>query len=150
MIPIDLVEEWQALPAQFEAALADDLNTALALGYIFANARIVNRLLEDRKLRASRQTGVILEEFLARADVWKERLGLFGAEPRQFLVDLRSMRAQRANLDIDKVSELLERRVQARSAKDFLLSDKLRDELAAMGVEVRDTPMGQIWDMAGA
>ncbi len=150
VIPIDLVEEWQALPAQFEAALADDLNTALALGYIFANARIVNRLLEDRKLRASRQTGVILEEFLARADVWKERLGLFGAEPRQFLVDLRSMRAQRANLDIDKVSELLERRVQARSAKDFLLSDKLRDELAAMGVEVRDTPMGQIWDMAGA
>jgi cysteinyl-tRNA synthetase len=41
-------------------------------------------------------------------------------------------------------AELLERRAAARTARDFATSDALRDELAAMGVEVRDTPEGQV------
>jgi cysteinyl-tRNA synthetase len=40
-------------------------------------------------------------------------------------------------------AELLERRAAARAAKDFAASDALRDELAALGVDVRDTPDGQ-------
>lgn len=40
-------------------------------------------------------------------------------------------------------AELLERRATARAAKDFAASDALRDELAELGVEVRDTPDGQ-------
>jgi cysteinyl-tRNA synthetase len=41
-------------------------------------------------------------------------------------------------------SELLERRAAARAERDFATSDALREELAAMGVEVRDTPAGQV------
>jgi cysteinyl-tRNA synthetase len=41
-------------------------------------------------------------------------------------------------------AELLERRAAARAARDFATSDALRDELAALGVEVRDTPDGQV------
>ena len=40
-------------------------------------------------------------------------------------------------------ADLLERRSAARAARDFAASDALRDELAALGVEVRDTPSGQ-------
>jgi cysteinyl-tRNA synthetase len=40
-------------------------------------------------------------------------------------------------------AELLERRAAARAAKDWATSDALREELAALGVEVRDTPEGQ-------
>jgi cysteinyl-tRNA synthetase len=40
--------------------------------------------------------------------------------------------------------ELLDRRAEARTARDFATSDALRDELAAMGVQVRDTPEGQV------
>ncbi len=40
-------------------------------------------------------------------------------------------------------AELLERRAAARAARDFAASDALRDELAALGVDVRDTPDGQ-------
>jgi cysteinyl-tRNA synthetase len=39
---------------------------------------------------------------------------------------------------------LLERRAAARADRDFATSDALRDELAAMGVDVRDTPEGQV------
>ncbi len=44
-------------------------------------------------------------------------------------------------------AELLERRAAAREARDFATSDALRDELAALGVEVRDTPDGQVTDL---
>jgi cysteinyl-tRNA synthetase len=40
-------------------------------------------------------------------------------------------------------AEILERRAAARERRDFAASDALRDELAAMGVDVRDTPDGQ-------
>jgi cysteinyl-tRNA synthetase len=40
-------------------------------------------------------------------------------------------------------ADLLEQRARAREARDFATSDRLRDELAALGVHVRDTPDGQ-------
>ena len=39
-------------------------------------------------------------------------------------------------------------RAEARAAKDFARSDATRDALAAMGIEVRDTPSGAVWDIA--
>jgi cysteinyl-tRNA synthetase len=42
-------------------------------------------------------------------------------------------------------AELLEARVKARAAKDFAASDRLREQLAALGVVVTDTPDGQRW-----
>ncbi|MDQ3691485.1 MAG: cysteine--tRNA ligase [Chloroflexota bacterium] len=41
-------------------------------------------------------------------------------------------------------AELLEGRATARAARDYAASDALRDELAALGVDVRDTPGGQV------
>ena len=40
-------------------------------------------------------------------------------------------------------AELLERRAAARAARDWAASDALRDELAALGIDVRDTASGQ-------
>jgi cysteinyl-tRNA synthetase len=45
-------------------------------------------------------------------------------------------------------AELLQSREKARAAKDFAASDRLRDELAELGVVVRDTPEGQTWSPA--
>jgi cysteinyl-tRNA synthetase len=44
--------------------------------------------------------------------------------------------------------ELLDQRAAARTGKDFAASDRLRDELAALGVAVKDTPAGQEWTLA--
>jgi cysteinyl-tRNA synthetase len=42
---------------------------------------------------------------------------------------------------------LLQERVAARAARDFSRSDELRDQLASMGIEVRDTSEGQTWSL---
>ena len=48
----------------------------------------------------------------------------------------------------DGAAELLEQRAAARTAKDFVTSDNLRDELGALGVAVTDTKDGQSWSLA--
>ena len=146
-LPEGLREEWDGLHAAVSAAMDDDLNTAQALGHIFSQVRIVNRLLEDKSLRAARATGDILEDFLARAREWQTRFGLFGQDPDAFLADLRAVRARRRHIELAHVEELLAKRAEARAAKDFAGSDALRAELASLGVSVRDTPQGQEWDL---
>ncbi len=46
------------------------------------------------------------------------------------------------------VSGALERRAEARRAKNWASSDAIRDELAAAGIAVEDTPQGQRWELA--
>lgn len=140
--------EWAALPQAFEAALDDDLNTAQALGQIFSQVRIVNRLLEEKNLRAAESTRDLLEDFLARARDWDAQLGLFGRDPAEFLTELRAMRAARKNLDMDRVEDLLCQRREARMQKDFTRSDALAPGIARPGrkraVRRKDRP--GIWN----
>ncbi|MFT3958192.1 MAG: cysteine--tRNA ligase [Desulfovibrio sp.] len=146
-LPQEMAEEWAALPKAFDAALEDDINTAQALGQVFAQVRLVNRLLEDKALRAAEAGRDLLQEFLARAQEWNKRLGLFGQAPQAFLADLRSQRAVRGKIDVARVEELMLARQEARASKDFARSDSLRQEILDLGVSVRDTPEGQVWDL---
>ena len=146
-LPEDILQEWTSLQQAFIAALDDDINTAQALGQVFSQVRLVNRLLEDKNLCTSEGCRTLLTEFLKRAQSWERQLGLFGAQPAVFLSDLRAMRAKRKNLDLASVTNLLKQREQARAQKKFMQSDELRNQLLSMGVTVRDTITGQIWDM---
>lgn len=146
-LPAELKEEWTKNHSAFQEALNDDLNTAQALGHIFSSTRLINRLMEEKSLRKLEASRELYKEFLKQAKVWNSELGLFGQDPDLFLEDLRNIRLKRAKLDQDKIAQLLKQRELARHKKDFSLSDKYRDELAAMGVMVKDTAAGQIWDL---
>ena len=114
---------------------------------MFAQVRLVNRLLEDKALRSAEAGRDLLQEFLARAQEWDKRLGLFGQAPQTFLADLRGQRATRGKIDVARVEELMLARQEARASKDFARSDSLRQEILDLGVSVRDTPEGQVWDL---
>lgn len=146
-LPGELLEEWESLPAQFDAAMNDDLNTALAIGHIFSQVRILNRIIEDSRLAGSAETVKIFEDALERAHIWHEALGIFGQEPDSFLKDLRDIRAKRAEIDQEYVEKILAERQRAREEKDFDRSDALRNQLATEGIIIRDTPQEQIWDL---
>jgi len=48
-------------------------------------------------------------------------------------------------LDIAKVEDLLVKRTTARGDKDWEAAERIRDELAALGVGVQDGPAGSVW-----
>lgn len=111
-------------------------------------ARIVNRLLDDKALRASEGTREILNSYRERLGRVAGITGLFGEDPETFLQKLRARRCENLHIDPKKVEELLAQRLEARRNKDFQRSDEIRAQIAALGVEVRDTPEGQVWDLA--
>jgi cysteinyl-tRNA synthetase len=115
---------------------------------VFGVIRLAGRALEDKALRKAEGGKELFERVLADLDRWSGVLGVFGQEPGEFLESLKAMRVKRKGIDPAKVQELLDKRQAARKDKDFAASDAIRDELAAMGVEVQDTPQGAVWDIS--
>jgi len=61
----------------------------------------------------------------------------------------RDVSAREAGIDTSKVDSLIERREAARKQKNFSESDRIRDELAAMGVVLKDNKDGTTsWEVA--
>ena len=71
-------------------------------------------------------------------------MGLLGQTRRKFMQTY----PRRAVVDEAKVKSLIDARAAARKAKDFAESDRIRDELAAMGVVVKDSKDGTTWEIA--
>ena len=147
-LPETFGAERKDLETKWNEALADDLNTAAALGHVFGLVRLAGRILDDKTLRKTEGARELLTSITDDIATFGSVLGLFTQEPAAFLSSLRDMRAARKQIDLTRVQTLLATRAAARGAKDFATSDTVRDELAGLGVEVKDTPQGQTWDVA--
>ncbi len=112
------VEAADAPSADVVAALSDDLNTPSALSIIHGLAKSARR---------NPETAAELKATLAF-------LGIYGGETRDEL----NVGVEAVAVDEAKVEELVTARLAARKAKDFKESDRIRDELAALGVAVKD------------
>ncbi|HSJ78361.1 MAG TPA: cysteine--tRNA ligase [Erythrobacter sp.] len=118
------------LVGRFDAAIANDLNTAEAL-------TVFEEMLGLKK--------VAPECIVTAASKMDSVLGLGLASLTR--ADLR-IRPKSARLTEAEIAAALDRRKEARAAKDFAASDAIRDELAAQGVEVMDgDPLGWEWKL---
>ncbi len=146
-LPADIPAEFAEHLAAWDASMADDLNTAAALGHVFGVVRLLNRITEDKALRKAEGARAVYEEARLAFDRWAEILGVFAQPAADFLSALRQCRVKRRGIDPQQVEALIAKRQEARKAKDFAQSDTLRDTLAGMGVDVHDTPAGPTWDV---
>ena len=120
------------------ASTAVDLSAEPTAGY---RSRFVEAISDDLAMPAA----VAVAHAVASADDLSpaQRRALLLDFDRVFGLDLGAPPEAPSELP-PGAAELLERRATARAARDYAASDALRDELAAMGVEVRDTPQGQV------
>jgi cysteinyl-tRNA synthetase len=125
------------LPADFVAAMDDDLGTPAAMAVIHDQVREGNRLLDARDAGgAARVAGQVR----AMLDV----LGLDPADPTWGPGGSDDKLTHAVDV---LVRGLLDERAAARAAKDFATADAIRDRLKAAGVEVEDTPDGPVWSV---
>jgi cysteinyl-tRNA synthetase len=115
---------------RFEAALDDDLNVSAALAALFDLVREINRRLAERSI--------------STADAGRA-LGLLRDLDRVLAV----LPDETPDLPAD-AADLLAQRETARAGRDWVASDRLRDELASLGVAVEDTRDGQRWRLLEA
>jgi cysteinyl-tRNA synthetase len=113
------VPELDALAERFFDELADDFNTAAARGVLFEWVAEANRRVDAGDRLGPGRLG--------------EMLHAFGLE---------SLLEEGDEEAPEEIRRLAAEREEARAARDFEQADRLRDELAAAGWEVRDTPEG--------
>ncbi|MFZ5745071.1 MAG: cysteine--tRNA ligase [Pseudomonadota bacterium] len=119
-----------ALVARFDAAVSGDLNTADALTVLEETLALKGTAPECVATAASHMDRV---------------MGLDLGHLQR--TDLR-LRPKTATITETEIEAVLAQRKEARAAKDFATSDRLRDELAAQGVEVMDgDPLGWDWKL---
>jgi cysteinyl-tRNA synthetase len=137
-----------AFDERFEDAMSDDFNTANAIGHVFDLVRSLNRYLDATGETHTPFSGWVVLQFSHLQHVVGEVLGVFGSDPADYARRTNEMGATTAGVDAAKIEALIDERKQARVAKDFKRADEVRDELAAMGVELKDRPDGTTeWKM---
>lgn len=114
-------------------AMNDDFNSPIVIAHLFDAAKLINTVY-DKKATLT-------------ADDLAELKSVFDL----FLFDLLGMKREQGSNDAREeaygrvVDMLLEQRMKAKANKDWATSDKIRDELAALGFEVKDTKDGFTW-----
>ena len=123
-------------PGPFLEALNDDLNTPMAIGEMH---KLADRAKKGDfgAAQALHQSGKFIGIISNALKSWKNfaSIGRVAGElmPQEFK---------------DRVSNLVDARNAARKAKDFKESDRIRDELAKMGVVLKDSKDGTTWEIA--
>ncbi|GAB6196392.1 cysteine--tRNA ligase [Lysobacter xanthus] len=128
------VEATAAIPASVEAALDDDLNTPQVLAIVNETAREARALLASSQPDAAELAA--LKTRLLGAGL---ALGLLQQAPADWFA-----RGSAEGDDV-RIAALVDERVAAKAARDFARADAIRDQLAAEGVLLEDTPGGVRW-----
>lgn len=118
-------------------ALKDDLNTPKAIAVLHSLATALN------KAESADKQAEIKKELIASAHL----MGLLYQDPEEWF---RAGSASAAGQGIgeSEIEALIQKRADARKAKDFATADAVRKELADKGVIIEDTPAGTQWKRA--
>jgi len=131
---------------RFESEMQDDFNTAGALGAIFSLVTVVNRFMAEFSLGATDDQFTLVEEAVDMIEGLLAIVGIdLGVEPiyPSEVLDASGELTGYVGTDPKEATDALRlARDDARSAKDWAKADEIRDRLAALGFEVKDTPQG--------
>jgi cysteinyl-tRNA synthetase len=115
----------------FSDAMQDDLNTAAALGAIFELVRSLNSAIDAGQVGIG-DVPAIRQAF----DQFDQVLGI---------LSLRRAEDEQPPVAVEEIERLIEERHAARRRRDFAAADRVRDDLAARGVLLEDSPAGTRW-----
>ena len=122
----ELINQLNSRRKQFITAMDDDLNTADGISAVFELVKDINTKILDKPVSKN---------------VCETAAKLFDE-----LCDVLGILYNRQSNDLDaEIEELITQRQEARANKDWTTADKIRDDLKARGIILKDTPQGVTW-----
>ena len=122
----ELLKLIESRKEQFIKAMDDDLNTADGIAAVFDLVKDINTKILDKEV----SKGVCERA----AEIFDELCNVLGI-----------LYNRKSNELEDDIEALIEQRQQARKNKDWATADKIRDDLKARGIILKDTPQGVTW-----
>jgi cysteinyl-tRNA synthetase len=105
----------------------------------------MNRLIGEKKFRKNAHKVAAVRDLHRIVIRLGGVLGLFGSEPSAWLEKQKFSALAALDITVEEIEELIGQRQQARKDKNFARSDEIRDELAAKGIILLDSPEGTTW-----
>ena len=125
-------EAFESLRGRFDEALGDDLNTSMAITVLYD-------VLKAQTNAATK---------LALFECFEQVLSLGLVEAAKRLAEEQAASPAVSAEEEARINALLEKRAQAKKAKNFAEADAIRDQLKAEGILIVDTPQGAVWKRA--
>lgn len=123
-----MLPEIEGLVKKYEESMEDDFNTADAIAVVFELVKFTNTQVDGSSTKAFAE--LLFDKITGLCDV----LGLMVNKKEEVLDSV--------------IESLIEERQAARKAKDFARADEIRDQLASMGIILKDTREGVQWKRA--
>jgi len=112
-------------------AMNDDMNTPVAIASLFDTVKMINLLREGKE------------------KITAEDLSDLSSFMHTFITDVLGLSKQESGPDTEKTAQLMDTilkiRQEAKERKDFQVSDRIREELQKIGIEIRDVKDGTEW-----
>ncbi len=116
---------------RFHNAMQDDFNTPSAISILFEMAKEINFFKKEKK---SEDANALASELYNLSKI----LGILEESPEKYF-------QTGISFSDEEIQDLISKRNEARSNKDFKLSDKIRDHLLDKGITLEDKDTGTIW-----
>ena len=136
----DYKKEFEIYNEKIDAFLNNDLNTPGVFGILFDVIRKFNLLSVNKKITS--EIKFFADNFLKLFDKIGSLMGLFNESKSDFIMELNLLLLKSKSIKLSDIENKIELRNKARTTKDYILSDKIRDELLDVGIDLKDNPDG--------
>lgn len=136
---------FQDYKQKFVEVLLEDLNTAMALGYLFTLENEIYNFLTKNPVITTEEEVLLKTVEIEIRDLSTRLLGLFTLDPLDFWEEERKRKLKHKDLTVDEVEKLIKNREKARKEKNFKEADEIRTFLQQRGILLKDTKRETFW-----